>query len=444
MRSKFERTGGSAEPPRAAAEERTAAEKQRGRAADERHQAPRCPIVGALAPRFLSPSAALGSRGGRAAALAVLVVLVALAVQAADPFYLRLLREGTDSYNRRDYAAAERQLRVACFGLLDEPELLADGLVRLGLAQAAAGNTAGFAETFQRLAEVEERFGGFTAAAIPPDVRDSFLQLVVKLIPHTTIAERPAIARLIPAPTPRGANPPRPSPAAKATVTPTVAATPPPTPRIEPAPTRAAPSVPTRAQMPMAPTPGPSATPFRLATLTPRPTPGTASPTPTVLPTASTIPSTAGGLTRPPLFATPSAAERKPPAAQRPTADEQRELDAIQEMLSKKQLVGALQRARKLADQAPDLAEAQFAAGELAYRLGRFPEAAAFFRRGGDPGDGRPLLLFYEAVSFYETGELEKAAACLKRALPRIKRTGYVESYVQKIQARKGDSPPRP
>lgn len=101
--------------------------------------------------------------------------------------------------------------------------------------------------------------------------------------------------------------------------------------------------------------------------------------------------------------------------------------------MRKEKIGDALARARRLADAHADLAEAQFVAAELAYRTMRWPETVAYFRRAGDPGDGRPLLLFYEAVAVYETGDVERAAAVLKRALPKIRRTSYVESYVQKI-----------
>ncbi len=93
----------------------------------------------------------------------------------------------------------------------------------------------------------------------------------------------------------------------------------------------------------------------------------------------------------------------------------------------------ALVRARVLADAQPDVVEAQFLAAELAYRTLRWPEAVAYFRRGGDPGDDRPLLLFYEAVSLYEAGDQADAAAVLKRSLPNIRKTSYVESYINKI-----------
>lgn len=106
--------------------------------------------------------------------LAMICITSVRPTRAADPFYLGQLRDGTLAHSRGDNESAVRLLQIACFGLLDEPALLAEGLVRLSLAQAASGNQEGFEETFQRLVLIEERFEAFSIAEIPPDVRASF------------------------------------------------------------------------------------------------------------------------------------------------------------------------------------------------------------------------------------------------------------------------------
>lgn len=135
----------------------------------------------------------------------VCVVLVAVGVaaslaRAADPFYLRLLRQGSDAYNRRDFPTAVRQLRIAVFGLLDEPKVLADGLVRLGLAQIANGDPDGFTTTFQRVVEIEERFHAYSEAEIPPEARAAFEKAVLATIPRLSLQSTAVFARLIPKP----------------------------------------------------------------------------------------------------------------------------------------------------------------------------------------------------------------------------------------------------
>jgi hypothetical protein len=117
-------------------------------------------------------------------------------LQAADPFYERLLREGTAAYNRADYATAIEDLKTAAFGFLEEPELLSQALCLLGVSQAHAQDEEGFRATFLRVLEVEERFGAYSAADINPDIRSEFEQVVVQLIPATTLTSNETFARL--------------------------------------------------------------------------------------------------------------------------------------------------------------------------------------------------------------------------------------------------------
>src|SRR4051812_25152782 len=97
----------------------------------------------------------------RAAAVAVLAAAALLSagpLRAVDPTYLDLLRDGTLEYDRGNFPAAAKSLRLACFGMLDEPKPLAECLARFALAQDKASDPDGFRETFRRLVELEERF----------------------------------------------------------------------------------------------------------------------------------------------------------------------------------------------------------------------------------------------------------------------------------------------
>lgn len=259
--------------------------------------------------------------------------------EAADPFYENLLAKGTDQYNRRDFVAAARTLRLACFGFLEEPERLADGLVRLGLAQVAAGQNDSFAETFRRVAEVEERFGAYGKAPIPDPVRAEFERHARALLPASTLRTTPGFSHLAASP---------------------------------PAPTAVPRSSQERRGNPSRPEPGPS-------------------------------------------------------------AEDAAQLQQALALLGEGRVVEAFDRSRALADARPAWKEAQLAAAETAYRLARWSEAVAYFARAGDPGEGQPLLLFYWAVSLFEAGEKAQAAEVLRRALPRIKHTEYVDTYKAKI-----------
>ncbi|MCX8161064.1 MAG: hypothetical protein N3G18_09075 [Candidatus Saccharicenans sp.] len=51
-----------------------------------------------------------------------------------DPFYLRLFDDGLAAFNRGDFEEAFENLKIAAFGLLDEPDLLGEAFVYLTLS----------------------------------------------------------------------------------------------------------------------------------------------------------------------------------------------------------------------------------------------------------------------------------------------------------------------
>ncbi len=127
---------------------------------------------------------------------------------AVDPFYQSLLRDGQHAYDRKDYTAAARDLRLACFGMLDEPRQLVDCLARLALAQDRLDDSKAFSETFQRLVELEERFKAYSQAELAPELRTTLEQRLAARIPAATLAAAPAFRSTVPVKT-------EPAPAAK-------------------------------------------------------------------------------------------------------------------------------------------------------------------------------------------------------------------------------------
>lgn len=122
---------------------------------------------------------------------------------AADTFYLDLLADGGAKLDRGDAAGAAKDLRIACFGLLDDPDLLAAGLVRLAIAQAQLGRQDDFTATYRRIVEVETRFGSYRKAGIPDDTRRAFEAKVAELISAADLTESGVFAGLaskVPAP----------------------------------------------------------------------------------------------------------------------------------------------------------------------------------------------------------------------------------------------------
>ena len=87
---------------------------------------------------------------------------------------------------------AADDLRLACFGMLDEPRQLADCLARLALAQDRLDDVNAFRETFQRLVEIEERFKAYSQTELAPELRAGLEQRLAARIPATTLAGAPA------------------------------------------------------------------------------------------------------------------------------------------------------------------------------------------------------------------------------------------------------------
>jgi tetratricopeptide (TPR) repeat protein len=539
---------------------------------------------------------------------------------ATDPFYLDLIRDGMQAYDRGDYATAAKQLRLACFGVLDDPERLAGCLTRLGLAQAAAGNADAFRETFRRIVEVENRFGAYTKTDLPPEVRAAFEQRALAAVPASTLdaipvwkamlsrkleaqiaqlpprerrrqlEERlakeprslawnlmlvdldlaegknaPALARAeatvalaprdarslcarglaraagnrcgeavadletcsaasaaggagLPGDGPRsaaallgcrvelgqwrqaeeqvrglpaalrkdskiaalmqrvakhpsapagagaaGANAKGATPAAGAARSTPSTGSPGPTSTTgathaagstgspssagsTPS-TRAAGSTASGEPVRQAAGTGPSAGTAGQGQTAAKPPPAAAGGQSAAQPSSTTAAGTGAAATRggatpapaggPSGSATAAAAPSPLPRPLAPLSAAERESMARSERLlaatAIPDLREALRLARELADAHPDSKEAQYLAGAAAYRNSRWPEAAAYFRRGGPPGDDHPELLFYMAVAFYEVGDQPGAASALKRSLPNLQKTPFVESYVKRI-----------
>jgi hypothetical protein len=331
----------------------------------------------------MKPRAVLSFASSAVAAVAMVAVIAIVEITAAaplhaavDPFYAELLRDGIHAYNAADYPEAARDLRLACFGMLEDPDPLVDCLARLALAQDKAGDQGGFRESFRRISEAEERFGSYTRASLPADLRSAFEQRAAALIPAATLealpAFRPLAARAAAAQSPAGKSR-KGKPERQASSPPAPVSAPPAAPASPPAPSSSASA---------------SATPARTA-------PGPVT----------------------------DAEKEKMASARRLLGEEGKT----------RELKQAFQLAREVADAHPESVEAQHLAAEAAYRISRWGDAATYFHRGGDPGESQPELLFYMAVSLYESGDTVGAAAALRRSLPNLQRTPYVDGYAKKI-----------
>ncbi|HVG08830.1 MAG TPA: hypothetical protein VNM67_14075 [Thermoanaerobaculia bacterium] len=306
----------------------------------------------------------------------VLLALTLTALPAAaavDPFYQSLLREGVLQFDRGDYAASSRTLRIACFGMLDEPKALAGCLSRLALAQDRTDDADGFQETFRRLAEVEERFQAYSGAELPAETRAALEQRLVVRIPVATLRSIAVFRPLADRKESQSAQ------SAQSSKQP------------EPKPRRG------QAETP------PASSPPRVTATPPASEPAVV----------------------------PAAAPRTLTAEDRDRMAQARKL--LGQNSKVKDLKQAYELSREVADAHAESVEAQHLAAEAAYRISRWADAARYFRRGGEPGENQPELQFYMAVSLFESGDAAGAAAILKRSLPNLQRSPYVDEYARKI-----------
>lgn len=316
---------------------------------------------------------------------AILIVSISVSTaEAQHPFYDNLAREGAVALEREDWSTAAETLRVAAFGLLDEPALLAEALAGLAVAQAALEDPDGFTETLTRLVDLEERFGAYGDASLTPSLRTRFEAAALAHGPEVLLNAVPAFRPIL-----------------------------------------------ERRQETTAAANGGDGSPSRRERRAARRAAEQAETAPAV-PEVTDVEvvevvevAQAGG--------SPAESSASPGL----TADEREVLDRSRATLAEAsepaQLREALVAVREVADRLPDHQEAQILAGEIAYRASRFEEAAHFFDRVGADRPNRPDLAFYMAVTWYETGQRERAAEVLEPSLPRLQRTPFVESWIRKI-----------
>lgn len=415
--------------------------------------------------------------------------------ETVHPFYAQLLEEGIYTYHRGEPAAAAEDLRLAVFGLLEEPALLAEGLTYLALAQQEAGENEAARETLGRLVAVEDRFGTWSGLELSPVVRRQAEELLMQALPEEVLtstagfrplADESFLRRVAELP-----------PADRLTALAQQMERRPGEPRWAMALARAELET------------GDTGDAARLASgvladgreAARSHHPGAHCVLGLAAARNGDCPTVAEHLDACPrsrqetavaaeLLACQVELERwaearrlladlpAEVASQRPVARLARRVGAPEPPQPEpdaeavpvggasaadtvggddggKELpaaaAGRLEEARRLLDQARragDLAEplriarevadahpastvAQHLAGEIAYRASRWEVAARYYARGGEPA--RSEQRFYMAVALFESGDREGAAAVLRRALPDLPRTPFVTSYAERI-----------
>lgn len=120
---------------------------------------------------------------------------------AANGFYTQMLEQGKWALRAGDPQNAAQKLRLACFGLLDEPDILADGLVHLAVAQAdlataQLGAWEEFSKTLDRIFEVEQRFTVYSDLDLDPGMAQRFEELLVAHASYRSLRLVPVFSSL--------------------------------------------------------------------------------------------------------------------------------------------------------------------------------------------------------------------------------------------------------
>lgn len=165
------------------------------------HSSPENPQTGA-------PPASIRESVGRASRLARWIVACAclitgLAVSAQststeplDAFYERLYQEGSRSAGLGQHDKAVKDLRLACFGMLEQTDRLGDCLARLALSQIKLADKEGFLSTIERLMEVEQRFQGYTRSGLSQVERRQLETWLEEEAPLESYANVPAFSSI--------------------------------------------------------------------------------------------------------------------------------------------------------------------------------------------------------------------------------------------------------
>lgn len=137
------------------------------------------------------------SRGLLSAGIFGIALVAPPAPLFADDFSLERLHAGEEALRARRIPEAVDQLRIACFGLLEQVEPLSECLVHLTLAQEASKRPIEVHATLIRFVEVERRFSPYAKAALPAETRRAFQTILRARLPEETILSIPSLASLV-------------------------------------------------------------------------------------------------------------------------------------------------------------------------------------------------------------------------------------------------------
>lgn len=314
---------------------------------------------------------------------------------SAIEFYQNLLRRGVADFNAGRFDAAERELRIAAFGLVDAIDQYQTAHIYLALSADRLGHTEEARRAVDRVQAAQRVTASYPSLPLPAEIRTAFDALIQRQLPT-------AIAPL------NGAAPKR----KNGSASPPRATKPPPA--VKPQPAKPAPPQQETAK-------APAKEPALLEREIPFEAPAVPAPTPILAPPVPAPP-----------MATPPMTSQSAPAPRLPAPQLRRDLAAAERALLADDLVTARAIYRENLDVTSDHATLLRIAEGL-YRARDFAGALAAFGRGGELGAGEQPYRYYRAVAYYETGDYARAKAEMEAALPHIEITSEVARSRAKI-----------
>jgi len=365
----------------------------------------------------------------RISVVATALVVCAAVAQASDPFYSSLLTRGIADAQRGDYFRAVKELRIAAFGMVNEPSQYLRAQVYLANALEHLGQHAEAATAVDKASKAERINGNYAAIAIDPDTRSAFEVLAAKSLRPEQLAMVPAFRRgpapapaptpapvqqkpvAVTAPTPKPA-PPKPAPPVEKPVAQTQVVQTPVVQTVVQKPVEQKPVI-TQAvvvQKPVVTQPPP-----------PAPKPAPVAEKPIVI-------------ERPQVVESPLVAASKHQPSQSPAAsDATFQISEAQRLLNEGKILAARQIYIRL-EQSEGLARTTWL--DVAKGLNQtsaWRESSIAYQKAMPFRSGEEMHQFYEAVNRYELGDTATARDLFARALPSLPVTRETSLYKAKI-----------
>jgi outer membrane biosynthesis protein TonB len=329
------------------------------------------------------------------AALTLAVLLLAAPALQAQEFYSDMLQRGISDTLRGAWAKAANELRIAAFGSIGDMTQYQTAQVYLAIVSDRLGREADARSAATKALQAERISPVYTRATIDGATRQSFEQLLPKLLTVDHYAGLSAFSRArgtsvaqaapVPMPQPQVATPaPVPVPVSRPV--------PPPAPVLQPRPAPAPAPVPVKAvPQPVAPQPQPNASPL-------------------------------------------AAAARRAPSQSSHFTDFAARIAEAQRLLNEGKMIAARQAFGAVARAAEAPRSALLDAAKGLSQTDAWSDSSALYAKLFPLQKGEEPHYFYEAVNRFELGEIATARDLLHRALPYVGNSREVAAYRGRIE----------